>query len=87
MKKRIAFTLTWKRIAGLLAAGVAAALAVSLSGLVSIAASSGHFAPVGWFLHWTMQNAVARQSLGISVPEDIDLSDPALLRLIRLAIR
>ena len=80
MKKRIAFTLTWKRIAGLLAAGVAAALAVSLSGLVSIAASSGHFAPVGWFLHWTMQNAVARQSLGISVPEDIDLSDPALVQ-------
>ncbi|RFC62578.1 cytochrome C [Fulvimarina endophytica] len=82
MKKRIAidFVLTWTKLAGLALAGLALAFAVSFSGMVSIAASSGHFAPVGWFLHWTMQNAVDRQSLGTEVPEDVDLSDPSLVQ-------
>lgn len=77
---RIAFTLTWKKI---LAAGFGAvvlALAVSFSGLVSIAASTGHYSIVGWFLHWTMQNSVDRQSMLISVPEGVDLADPALVQ-------
>ncbi|WP_062228340.1 c-type cytochrome [Aureimonas frigidaquae] len=56
------------------------ALGVGWSGLVSIAASSGHYAPVGWFLHWTMQNAVATQSIGIAVPDGVSLSDPLLVR-------
>ncbi|MDY8109091.1 c-type cytochrome [Fulvimarina sp. 2208YS6-2-32] len=82
MKKRIAldFVLTWKKIAAAGLGIVVLALAVSFSGMVSIAASSDHFKPVGWFLHWTMQNAVARQSLGTEVPEDVDLSDPALVQ-------
>ncbi|GEO38030.1 cytochrome c [Skermanella aerolata] len=77
---RIAFTLTWKKV---LAAGFGAvvlALAVSFSGLVSIAASTGHYSIVGWFLHWTMQNSVDRQSMLISVPEGVDLADPALVQ-------
>lgn len=77
---RLSVTLTWKR---LLLAGIAAglaALAVGWSGFVSIAANTGHFAPVGWFLHWTMGNAVDTQSIGISVPEGVSLSDPALVR-------
>ena len=77
---RIAFTLTWKKILALVAAGVLAALAVSWTGLVSIAASSGHFSPVGWFLHWTMRNAVTTQALVVERPVDLDLDDPALIR-------
>lgn len=56
------------------------ALAVSFSGLVSVAASSGHFGIVRWFLHWTMGNAVNRQSMLISVPDGINLTDPALVQ-------
>ena len=77
---RIDFLLTWKKVLAAAVAAVLLALGVSLSGMVSIAASSGHFAPVGWFLHWTMGNAVDRQSLLISVPPGIDLSDPALVQ-------
>ncbi|EAU41754.1 putative cytochrome c class I protein, probably cytochrome c4 [Fulvimarina pelagi HTCC2506] len=82
MKKRIAidFVLTWKKLAAAGLGAIMLALAVSFSGMVSIAASSGHFGPVGWFLHWTMQNAVARQSLGIAPPEDVNLADPALVQ-------
>ncbi|EWY38370.1 cytochrome C553 [Skermanella stibiiresistens SB22] len=77
---RIDFILTWRKLvlAGL--GAVVLALLVSLSGLVSIAASTGHFGPVGWFLHWTMENSVDRQSMLISVPEDIDLADPSLVQ-------
>lgn len=82
MKKRIAidFVLTWKKLAAAGLGAVVLALAVSFSGMVSIAASSGHYGIVGWFLHWTMQNAVDRQSIGIAVPEDVDLSDPSLVQ-------
>jgi cytochrome c553 len=77
---RLKIVLTWKRLAGLVLAGVAGALLFSWMGLVSIAASSGHFAVTGWFLHWTMQNAVRTQSLAVEMPEDLDLGDPALVR-------
>ncbi|UIJ71902.1 c-type cytochrome [Aurantimonas sp. HBX-1] len=77
---RIDFVATWKTVLAAIAGAVALAFAVSLSGLVPIAASSGHFGPVGWFLHFTMQNVVDRQSMLIDVPDDIDLDDPALVR-------
>jgi cytochrome c553 len=77
---RITFAVTWKRMLALAAAAFALAFAVSLSGLIPIAASSGHFPPFGWFLHFTMQNVVDRQSMLIEVPDDIDLDDPALVR-------
>ena len=77
---RIDFLLTWKKLLAAAVGAVLLALAVSFSGLVSIAASSGHFGPVTWFLHWTMRNAVDRQSMLISVPDDIDLADPALIQ-------
>ncbi|KQT52706.1 hypothetical protein ASG43_19905 [Aureimonas sp. Leaf454] len=77
---RIRFDLNWKT-AGLGALlGAAGALAVGWSGLVSIAASSGHFGPVAWFLHWTMGNAVDTQSLGIEPPADVDLGSPMLVQ-------
>ncbi|HEX2020380.1 MAG TPA: c-type cytochrome [Aurantimonas sp.] len=77
---RITLAVTWKRVLALAAGAVVLAFAVSLSGLVPIAASSGHFPPFGWFLHFTMQNVVDRQSMLIEVPDDIDLDDPALVR-------
>ncbi len=77
---RIDFILTWKKLLLAAIGAVAFAFAISLSGMVSIAASSGHFGPVGWFLHWTMKNTVARQAMLISVPEDIDLDDPSLVQ-------
>ncbi len=72
--------ITWRRVLMGLAGLALAGLLVSFSGLVSIAASSGHLPPVAWFLHWTMQNAVRTQSLGISPPPGLDLDDPALVR-------
>lgn len=57
-----------------------APFAVAASGLVSIAASSGHFSPVGWFLHWTLKQTVARRSLLVEKPAEIDLSDPSLVQ-------
>ncbi|MCK5931703.1 Cytochrome c [Fulvimarina manganoxydans] len=77
---RIDFVLTWKKALGLLLLAGAAALAVSLSGLVSIAASSGHIAPWRWFLGWTLENAVRTQSIGVGPPDDLDLFDPALVK-------
>jgi cytochrome c553 len=77
---RIDFLLTWKKLLAAAVGALLLALAVSFSGLVSIAASSGHFGPVTWFLHWTMRNAVDRQSLLISAPDGIDLADPALVQ-------
>jgi cytochrome c553 len=77
---KIAFTLTWKKVLALVVAGVLAALAVGWSGLVSIAASSGHYSPVAWFLHWTMRNAVTTQAMSVEVPEGLNLSDPALVQ-------
>jgi cytochrome c553 len=69
----------WRLLFGL-AALLLAGLLVSFSGLVSVAASSGHLPPVSWFLHWTLQNAVRTQSLGIEPPPDLDLDDRALVR-------
>lgn len=60
------------------ALGLAGLLAAA-SGLVPVAASSGHWSITGWFLHFVMQRSVATQSLGVAVP-DVDLDDPALVR-------
>lgn len=48
------------------------------SGLYSVAASSGHFPMVQWFLHYALQRSVATQSLAVGAPPPLD--DPALLR-------
>lgn len=50
--------ITWKRVLMALIAAVAAALLVSFSGVITVAASSGHWAVSDWFLHWTMRNSV-----------------------------
>lgn len=48
------------------------------SGLFNIAASSGHWPVVAWFLHFTMRNSVETHSTGIDAPR---LDDPALVKL------
>lgn len=78
MKVRI--VLTWKRLAGLVTLAIAGVLLVSWSGLVSIAASSGHWSVTRWFLRWTLENVVATQSTPVKKPEGLDLADPALIQ-------
>lgn len=77
---RINFILAWKKVAAALVVAGLVALLVSWSGIVSISAASGHLAPTRWFLGWTMENAVRRQSLLVEGPADLDLADPALIR-------
>jgi len=77
---RVNVIITWKKIAGVAVLGLVAALLIGWSGLVSIAASSGHWAATRWFLGWTMENAVRTQSMFISKPTDVDLGDPILIR-------
>ncbi|KKK98840.1 hypothetical protein LCGC14_2638720, partial [marine sediment metagenome] len=76
---RLKLVLTWKWMAGIVGLGIAGALLISWSGLVSIAASSGHWSVTRWFLGWTMENAVESQSLLVSKPEGLDLDDPTLV--------
>ena len=77
---RLRIVLTWKKVAGLAVLGIVGALLLGWSGLVSIAASSGHFAVTKWYLGWTMKNAVETQSMLIAKPEDLDLNNPSLIR-------
>ncbi|SDY86705.1 c-type cytochrome [Citreimonas salinaria] len=77
---RLKLIVTWKRIAALFVLGVMGALLLGWSGLVSIAASSGHWAVTRWYLGWTMENAVETQSILVSKPEGTDLDDPVLIR-------
>lgn len=77
---KLSVTLTRRRVIAAIVLVAVAPFALAASGLVSIGASSGHFAPVGWFLHWTMQQTVSRRSWLVEKPEDIDLSDPALVQ-------
>lgn len=63
-------TITWKRVVAAAVAMVAAALLVSWSGVVGVAASSGHWPITTWFLHWTMQNSV-RTHAALGTPETV----------------
>jgi cytochrome c553 len=70
------------RIAGWLVSG-AAGLAVAMflfawSGIYNVAASSGHWAIVDWFLAFGMRNSVSLRSHAITAPA---LGEPNLIRL------
>lgn len=60
----------WFRVVTALVALFAAGMLVAWSGLVPIAASSGHWKITDWFLHWTMRNSVKTQS-SFSTPDDV----------------
>ena len=64
-----------KTLAILVALAVAGGLLLAWSGLVSVAASSGHYAITTWFLHYTMRQAVETQSSLVEVPAGV-LNDP-----------
>lgn len=61
---------TRTRAIAALAALIATGLLVAWSGLVPIAASSGHWKITDWFLHWTMRNSVKTQS-ALTTPDDV----------------
>ena len=60
-----------KTLAILVALAVAGGLLLAWSGLVSVAASSGHYAITSWFLHYTMRQAVKTQSSLVEVPSGV----------------
>ncbi|HWM46761.1 MAG TPA: c-type cytochrome [Xanthobacteraceae bacterium] len=62
-----------------LAAAAAGALLLAWSGLYNIAASSGHWRVVEWFLAFGMSNSVELRAHAIEVPATLD--DPNLVRL------
>jgi cytochrome c553 len=76
---RIGFKRLVGLVAGLAALAVAGGLLVAWSGLVSVAASSGHWPITAWFLHFTMRQAVETKSPEHPVP--VALDDPARVAL------
>lgn len=59
-------------------AGAFAFAAVVFGGVVNVAATDPHLAPVEWTLKTTMRNSVRWHARDIEVPTGIDLRDPAL---------
>lgn len=66
-----------KLLAGLAVVGALGGGLVAWSGIVSVAASSGHWKLTELLLHWAMQQSVETHSMGVEVPP---LDDPALAR-------
>lgn len=69
-----------RTLAFLAALAVAGGFLVASSGLVSIAASSGHYWLTGWLLHYTMRRAVQTQSAFVEAPPG-GLDEPGLIAL------
>lgn len=68
--------LTLGRLLLLAVAGLALAALIVWSGVVRIAASSGHWDVTDWLLHTAMRRSVSTWSMGIEAPP---LDDPALV--------
>jgi cytochrome c553 len=66
----------WKHLLVLAVVAPLLGLAVGWSGLISVRASTGHWAVTDWFLHWVMRNSVETRSMTTKVPP---LDDEALL--------
>lgn len=56
--------------------GIVAVFLIAASGLYSIAASRGHWAPVEWFLEFGLRRSAATHTIGIQTPT---LDDPAMI--------
>jgi cytochrome c553 len=69
-------TIRWKHLLALVIVVPVLGLLFGWSGLMSIRASSGHWAVTDWFLHWVMGNSVRTAAFSIEVPP---LDNPALL--------
>ncbi len=61
--------ITWPRAVMAALGALLLALLVAWSGLINVAASSGHWAITDWFLHWVMRNSVETRS-AFSTPTD-----------------
>ncbi|MEH3157926.1 MAG: c-type cytochrome [Sphingomonas taxi] len=61
--------ITWFRALATLVGLAVAGLLFAWSGVMNLAASSGHWAITDWFLHWTMRNAV-RTHAAFTAPDD-----------------
>jgi len=69
-------TIRWRHLLVLVIVLPLLGLLFGWSGLMSVRASSGHWAVTDWFLHWVMRNSVRTAALSVEVPP---LDDPALL--------
>ena len=49
--------ITWKRALAALLGLALLGMGVAWSGVINLAASSGHWAITDWFLHWAMRNS------------------------------
>ncbi|WP_335695349.1 hypothetical protein [Sphingomonas sp. LK11] len=50
--------ITWKRALATLLGLALLGMGLAWSGVINLAASSGHWAITDWFLHWAMRNSV-----------------------------
>ncbi|WP_313606172.1 c-type cytochrome [Rhizobium sp.] len=67
----------WKHLIVLVVLAPLLGLAVGWSGLMSVRASTGHWAVTDWFLHWVMRNSVSVRAVATGdVPP---LNDPGLV--------
>lgn len=69
-------TIRWKHLIVLVIIAPLLALGVGWSGVMSVRASTGHWAITDWALHWVMRNSVETRALFIDPPP---LDDPALV--------
>lgn len=70
-------TIRWKHLIVLAILAPLLGLAFGWSGLMSVRASTGHWAITDWFLHWVMRNSVSARAVA---PDKVPLlDDPALI--------
>jgi cytochrome c553 len=69
-------TIRWKHLIVFIIVAPLLALGVGWSGLMSVRASTGHWAVTDWFLHWVMRNSVETRALMVDTPP---LADAALV--------
>ncbi|WP_117192215.1 c-type cytochrome [Rhizobium terrae] len=69
-------TIRWKYLAILVIVAPLLGFGFAWSGLMSVRASTGHWAATDWFLHWVMGNSVRTAALSVDAPP---LDNPALV--------
>ncbi|TCR00555.1 c-type cytochrome [Neorhizobium sp. JUb45] len=70
-------TIRWKYLIVLAIIAPLLGLAFGWSGLMSVRASTGHWAITDWFLHWVMRNSVSVRAVAPDKAPPLD--DPALI--------
>jgi cytochrome c553 len=70
-------TIRWKHLIVLAILAPLVGLGIGWSGLMSVRASTGHWAITDWFLHWVMRNSVSARAVATGDVPPLD--DPALV--------